>query len=177
MNKAVFLDRDGVIIKSNIVKGKPFAIRSISELEFFDNVLHQLNRLKEMQFLLVIVTNQPDIKKGLISNNTLELINKKIMEYLPIDSIKVCSELENEYSGNYKPEPGMLIQASKELNINLEKSYMIGDRWRDVGAGYNAGCKTILIDYNYSERLIFKPDFTTFSLYEAVNIIIQNESY
>ena len=125
MNKAVFLDRDGVLIKSNIVKGKPFAIRSISELKILDDVLHHLNRLKQMQFLLVVVTNQPDVKKGLTSNNTVKLINKKLMDDLPIDLIKVCAELENECSGNYKPAPGMLIQASKELNINLEKSYKV----------------------------------------------------
>ena len=70
----------------------------------------------------------------------------------------------------------MLLEASKELNIDLEKSYIIGDRWRDIGAGYNAGTKTILIDYQYSEKLIYKPDFCVQKLSEAVDVIIDNEN-
>jgi D-glycero-D-manno-heptose 1,7-bisphosphate phosphatase len=84
--------------------------------------------------------------------------------------------LEEECSGNYKPQPGMLFEASKELNIDLEKSYIIGDRWRDIGAGYKAGTKTILIDYKYSEKLIYEPNYYAQNLSEAVDIIINNES-
>ena len=177
MNKAIFLDRDGVLIKTNVIGGKPFAIRSILEFELTNDVLNQLNKLKKLNFLLIVVTNQPDIKKKLISIKVLNLINNKLIKLLPVDSIKVCMELENEKSGNYKPEPGMLLEAAKEFNIDLKKSYMIGDRWRDIGAGHNAGCKTILIDYHYSEELIYKPDYKVLSLNKAVEIITKNLNF
>lgn len=176
MNRAVFLDRDGVLIKTNVINGKPFAIRALSELQIFNEALSQLNRLKQINFLLIVVTNQPDIKMGLTSMKTQKSINNKLIEHLPIDLIKICAELEEECSGNYKPQPGMLLEASEELNIDLKNSYIIGDRWRDIGAGYNAGTKTILIDYKYSEKLIYEPDFYAHNLSEAVDVIINNES-
>jgi len=174
MKKAVFLDRDGILIRTNIVDGKPFAIRSIKEFEILENVPSQLNRLKKHGFLLIVVSNQPDVKRGITSLNTLNFINKKLLSLLPLDCIKCCVETEEECTGNYKPKPGMLLTASKEFNIDLEKSYIIGDRWRDIGAGYNAGCKSILINYNYNEKLIYYPNFITTSFVEAVDFIIND---
>ena len=90
MNRAVFLDRDGVLIKTNVINGKPYAIRTLSELQIFSEALFQLNRLKQIKFLLIVVTNQPDVKKGLSSIEIQKLINNQLIESLPIDLIKIC---------------------------------------------------------------------------------------
>ena len=172
MNKAVFLDRDGVLIKTNIINGKPYAIRSINEFQLIEDAQEQLNILKRLGYILIVVTNQPDVKRGLTSKKTLEQINKKLELLLPIDQIRVCVEEENENTGYYKPKPGMLVDAAKEYNIDLKNSFIIGDRWRDIGAGFNAGCKTIFIDYQYLEILPIKPNYIVKSITKAVEIIV-----
>jgi len=174
MNKAVFLDRDGVLIKTNIINGKPHAIRSINEFELIEDVQKQLNILKGLGYILIVVTNQPDVKRGLTSKKILEQINKKLELLLPIDQIRVCAEEENENTGYYKPKPGMLVDAAKEYNIDLKNSFIIGDRWRDVGAGFNAGCKTIFIDYQYSEKLPIKPNYIVQTITKAVEVIVNS---
>lgn len=174
--KAVFLDRDGVLIKTKIVNNKPFAITSQKDLYFIKGVREGLDKLKNLNFLLIVVTNQPDVVTKKISINEINKIHNVIKSKLPIDDIFVCLEIESENSTHYKPKPGMLIDASKKFNIDLKKSFIIGDRWRDIGAGKNAGCKTILIDYFYEEQFYIKPSYKVKNFLEAVDIICDQNS-
>jgi D-glycero-D-manno-heptose 1,7-bisphosphate phosphatase len=101
-----------------------------------------LARLKEAGFLLVVVTNQPDIAPGRASRAVVEAMNDQIMDRLPIDDIRVCAHVNADNCDCRKPKPGLLLEAAKEHAIELSQSWMIGDRWRDVGAGRAAGCRT-----------------------------------
>ena len=169
--KAVFLDRDGVLIKTDIINNKPYAITNHRNLIFMDGVKEGLDKLKKLNFLLIVVTNQPDVVTKKTSSREMKKIHNIIRSNLPIDDIYVCLEVENKNSTHYKPKPGMLIDASKKFNVNLKNSFIIGDRWRDIGAGINAGCKTILIDYSYNEKVFVKPLYKVDNFLEAVNII------
>jgi len=169
--KAVFLDRDGVLIKTNVINNKPYAITSYKDLCFIDGVEKGLHKLKSFNFLLIVVTNQPDVFTKKTPIHEMNKIHDDIKLKLPIDDIFVCIETESKNSTHYKPKPGMLIDASKKFNIDLKKSFIIGDRWRDIGAGNNAGCKTVFIDYSYKEKLFIKPLYKVSSFLEAVNVI------
>lgn len=119
-----------------------------------------------------MVTNQPDVAKGIQHRHVVESINAFVASCLELDAVKVCWCMEGEGCECYKPRPGMLIEAAAEFGIDLAASYMIGDRWRDVGAGFNAGCKTLFIECGYEETGPYCPDATVGDLPEAVDIIL-----
>lgn len=169
-NKAIFLDSDGVLNTAPIINGKPAAPTSLAELEIPAEVKPALERLKAAGFLLICVTNKPDIERGLMTQEAVDAIYAKMRKELPLDDVFICY-VEN--SDCYKPKPGLLLAATKKYDIDLTASYMIGDRWRDIGAGQNAPCKTIWIDRGYTEQKPNPPaDFTVHSLTEAVQIIL-----
>lgn len=167
--KAVFLDSDGVLNTAIIKDGKPVAPRTISELEIPAEVKPALEQLKAAGYLLICVTNKPDVERGWMTQAEVDAIYKKIRQDLPLDDIFICY---SEKSDCYKPKPGLLLAASQQYNIDLAQSFMIGDRWRDVEAGQNASCKTIWIDRNYAEKRPNPPaSYTCHSLKEAAQWI------
>lgn len=167
---AVFLDSDGVLNKAIIKDGNPVAPTTLAELEIPDEVKPALDRLKTAGFLLICVTNKPDIARGLMTQADVDAIYNKMRSVLPLDDVYICY-IEN--SACYKPNPGLLLEAAKKYSIDLAESYMIGDRWRDIGAGQNARCKTIWIDRHYLEKKPDPPaDYTAFSLTEATQWIL-----
>jgi D-glycero-D-manno-heptose 1,7-bisphosphate phosphatase len=169
--KAVFLDSDGVLNKAIIKNGKPLAPTSPSEFKIPDEVKPSLGRLKSAGYLLICVTNKPDVARGLMTQANLDAILAKLRHDLPLDDLYICYE---EGSRCYKPNPGLLLDAAKKYQIDLRQSYMIGDRWRDVGAGQNAGCRTIWINHHYAEKKPNPPaDCTVSSLTEATDWILK----
>ena len=100
-------------------------------------------------------------------------MNSYLKDKLKLDDIFVCYHDDQDNCECRKPKPGMLLEACKKWNVDIKESYMVGDRWRDVEAGSNAGCKTIFINYNYKERKPKEPNFTTDSLLNAVLFIEQ----
>ena len=176
MNKAVFLDRDGVINYSVVREGKPYPPDTVEDFRFYEDVEGALLTLKSLGYLLVIVTNQPDVATGKQAREIVESMHQIIKLKLPIDLINVCYEVDSADCRCYKPKPGMLLEASHEMNIDLTQSYMIGDRWRDIGAGQNAGCKgSILIERGYAEENPYVADFVCKSLLDAVNFIVMQD--
>lgn len=169
--RAVFLDRDGVLNRTQVINGKPFAPKKLEDFYIIPNSAEALVRLKNLNYLLIVVSNQPDVGNGEVDKSTVIQMNKILVKELPIDKIKVCFHSQREDCECRKPKPGMLFDAASELNIDLKKSFMIGDRWSDISAGASASCSTILIDYSYNETLIERPDFRLTSLGEAVNKI------
>lgn len=170
--KAVFLDRDGVLNRAVVRNGKPYPPASVVEVEILPDVIKALEILKEARFVLIVVSNQPDVARGVITKESVEAINSYLAKNLRIDRFIMCFE-DGDESEYRKPRPGMLLTGAKEFDIDLKKSFMVGDRWRDIDAGIAAGCTTIFIDYNYSEK---KPDSYNFkaqSLLEAAKIITQ----
>jgi D-glycero-D-manno-heptose 1,7-bisphosphate phosphatase len=171
-NKAIFLDSDGVLNNAIIREGKPVAPTSLAELTIPNEVKPTLDRLKAAGYLLICVTNKPDIERGLMTRAEVDTIYNKIRKDLPLDDVFICY---SEHSDCYKPKPGLLLDAARKYDINLTQSYMIGDRWRDVGAGQNAGCKTVWIDRGYAEKKPDPPaDYTAHSLIEATQWILGN---
>tara|TARA_B100000686_G_scaffold204229_1_gene211079 strand:- start:35476 stop:35997 length:522 start_codon:yes stop_codon:yes gene_type:complete len=165
LRKAIFLDRDGVLNKPKIVNGRPFAPTKLEDFILYDEVVEIINNFKKHFYKIIVVTNQKDVGKGIISMNVLERMHKILLKSLPIDEIKVCTCIDE--CDCYKPNPGMLLEAKNKWKLNLKECYIIGDSWRDIGAGYNAGCKTILIDRKYKMPMLYRPDFIVKSLKEA----------
>lgn len=174
--RAVFLDRDGVINRSVVREGKPYPPDSLAEFEFLPGVTQACRLLKEAGFLLVVVTNQPDVGRGTQRQEVVEEIHRHVGSTLPIDRIEVCYEGGESPSEFIKPAPGMLLRAARELGIDLRQSFMIGDRWRDVDCGLAAGCRTFFIDYGYREKLRREPDFRVSNLLEAATLILSFSS-
>ena len=172
MKKAIFLDRDGVINRAFVSKGRPIPPKNIENLEILPGVDDAINILKSHNYEIIVVTNQPDVVRKINSLENVNGINKYLKSQLKIDFIKVCYHDDFENCDCRKPKPGMLIKTAQENNIDLRKSFMIGDRWRDINAGKAAGTKTIFLDYSYSEKLREKPDFVTDSLFNSLSFIL-----
>ena len=172
MRRAVFLDRDGVINRPIVRDGKPYPPASIAELEILPGVDEALRKLHDANYLLVVVTNQPDVARGTAKREDVELINAFLSSHLTIDDFKTCYHDSLDKCTCRKPLPGALFEAAQEHNIDLSKSFMVGDRWRDIEAGASAGCKTFFINYLYAEQIPDTPDFIVTSLLEAKNIIL-----
>ncbi len=151
MNKAVFLDRDGVINRSLVVDGKPYPPQDLSEFEILPGVADGLAQFKEQGFLCVVVTNQPDVRTGKQKAEKVEEFHRLLTQELPIDLVEVCFHTDADKCNCRKPKPGMLLNAAEKLNISLCESIMIGDRWRDIDAGESAGCRCFFVDYGYPE--------------------------
>lgn len=171
MRRAVFLDRDGVINKSIVRAGRPYPPASVAELEILPGVPDALERLKGGGFVLIVVSNQPDVARGTTSRSEVEAINRKLACALPIDEFRMCYHDNDDDCDCRKPKPGMLLKAARERKIDLVSSYMVGDRWRDIEAGKCAGCRTFFIDYGYDEKLSETFDYRVKSLWEAACII------
>ena len=175
MSRAVFLDRDGVINRALVRGGKPYPPSSLSEFEILPSVAEACARLKGAGFLLVVATNQPDVGRGTLRQETVEALHAHLCRELPLDRIEVCyhpGKVEAACDCR-KPRPGMLLRAAREMGIDLARSFMVGDRWRDIDCGHAAGCTTILIDYNYDEPLRQPPDRRVKSLFEAADMILE----
>jgi len=169
---AVFLDRDGVINRSVVREGKPYPPATLAEFEFLPGVAEACRLLKEAGFILVIATNQPDVGRGTQRQAVVEEIHRHVCATLPIDRVEVCYDGGDQPSDFIKPAPGMLLRAARELEIDLTRSFMVGDRWRDVDCGLAAGCVTLFIDYGYREKLRGEPHFRVSNLLEAASLIV-----
>lgn len=171
--KAVFLDRDGVLNRALVRDSKPYPPASLEELEILPGVPEALVKLKAAGFLLLVVTNQPDVAKGTQSRETVEAMNARLRAELPLDDILVCYHVDADRCACRKPATGLLDQAAAQYSLDLRACYLIGDRWRDIDAGHRAGCRTILIDYGYQERgPENEPDARVGSLSEAAAWIL-----
>ncbi len=172
--RAVFLDRDGVINRAIQIERKPYSPRSFAEFEILPEVLPAIIQLKAASFKLIVVTNQPDVGRGIITQSTVEAMHDYLLTILPIDRIEVCYHPGRGVSNCFcrKPQPGMLLKIANEMNLDLFSSWMVGDRWTDINCGNAAGCRTIFVDRGYDEFLREAPDFSAQDLSEAARIIL-----
>jgi len=173
--RAVFLDRDGVINRALVRDGKPYPPASLQEFEILPEVPEACAKLKAAGFLLIVATNQPDVGRGTLPRNAVEDIHSFMLRQLPLDRVEVCyhpGKGESECDCR-KPRPGMLLRAAREHGIDLSKSWMVGDRWRDIDCGHAAGCGTILIVRGYDEQLRQPPDYRAGNLLEAAELILK----
>jgi D-glycero-D-manno-heptose 1,7-bisphosphate phosphatase len=176
--RAVFLDRDGVINRMVVQNGMPHPPSAVEEFELYEDVQDGCARLKAANFLLVVITNQPDVGRGIQSREAVEAMNLKMQSAVPLlDRIEVCYHAGERYGQPCdcrKPRPGLILHATAELSIDPKTSYVIGDRWRDVDCAHAAGCRAILIQRGYKENLREAPDFTVANFNEAVSAVLRD---
>lgn len=153
LNRAIFLDRDGIINKVLLNNGKPFSPRRFDEFKMLGGIETLLTSFKNIGFLNIIVTNQPDISRGLMKMEELDKMHLFIRERLPVDDILVCTHDDIHNCGCRKPKAGMIIKASEKWDIDLRRSFMVGDTWKDMKAGKSAGCRTVLVDMEYNQDI------------------------
>jgi D,D-heptose 1,7-bisphosphate phosphatase len=180
-NKAIFLDRDDTLIED------PGYINDPDQVELLDNVHETLGVLKAMGYKLVVVSNQSGVARGIVTEEALGLIHKRLEQLLAekgvvLDGIYYCPYHPDGAIPKYrrdsdlrKPNPGMLLTAGRDLEIDLKESWMVGNSPGDIEAGARAGCKTILVDSKGHEQKIQPgeraPDYRAINLKEVVNII------
>lgn len=175
MRRAVFLDRDGVINANLERDGRPVAPTTLAEFRLLPGAEDAVRLLKARGFLVIVITNQPDVADGLTEPATVEAMHEIIRARLPIDDIRTCFHNDAAGCDCRKPKPGLILAAAAEHDIDLARSYVVGDRWRDVTAGRAAGCFTIFIDYSYPQEGPNLPDMVVKSLPEAAVIILRRE--
>jgi D-glycero-D-manno-heptose 1,7-bisphosphate phosphatase len=169
---AVFLDRDGVIVVPEFRDGRSFAPTALAGYRFYPDAAENLARLKAAGFLLVVVTNQPDVGKGVIPRAVMDEMHRRIVDAMPVDAVKACTHRQTDGCACRKPSPGMLVEAAGELGISFDRSFMVGDRASDVAAGAAVGCRTVFIDLGYVEPGPEEATFTVRSLREATDVIL-----
>lgn len=175
--RAVFLDRDGVLNRPVVRDGRPFPPARVDEFELYPDSVSACAQLKAAGFLLVVVTNQPDVGRGTQSRETVEAMHSTMRAAIPsLDAVEVCfhaGAAQGEPCECRKPKPGMLLRAAAAWNIQLSESFLVGDRWRDVDCAHAAGCRAVFIDHGYGEALRETPEFAVANLSDAVSAILQ----
>lgn len=174
MRKAVFFDRDGVVIEPKIINRKPYPVNNLGQVHIYCGMRDTMAILMKMGYLVFIITNQPDVSRKTQSIETVNEINQFLLDNLPIDDIFMCIHSDEDKCECRKPKPGLLLQAKEKYDIDFSKSFLIGDRWKDIDAGYAVGCTTILIDRNYKEKWSFNTDFVIKDISEILEVIYAN---
>lgn len=170
--RAVFLDRDGTLNEAFVRDGKSYPPADVDEFRLLPGVGRAAEALKAAGYVLIVVTNQPDVGAGRQQRDVVEAMHVKLQTLLPVDEIRVCYHTDADGCRCRKPAPGMILSAAADRRIDLAASYMIGDRWRDVEAGRGAGCRTVWIRNQYDERQPAASDFVVDSLSEAADLIL-----
>ena len=173
-NKAVFLDRDGVINRARMIDGRPYPPASLEALELLPEVPAGVDALRNAGFLTIVVTNQPDVATGKQDVAVVEAMHQFLRNRLDLDDIFVCYHTDEHGCECRKPKPGMLLAAAQKWSVDLTRSFIVGDRWRDIEAGQRAGCRTLWVrNPENRERPPGNPDWTVRSLFEASQVINQ----
>lgn len=180
LRPAVFLDRDGTLNVQVVRDGKPYPPRALEDFRLFPGVPAACSRLAAAGYVLVVATNQPDVGRGTQPQAAVEAMHTQLRRWIPeLAAIEVCYAAGLDPAipdPRRKPEPGMLLDAARELGLDLSRSWMVGDRWRDIDCGRRAGVRTVFIDFGYAEELRARPDVTVTSFPAAVDAILGDPS-
>lgn len=179
--RAIFIDKDGTLIKDN-----PYSVDS-SKMEFYPEVWEALRLMARRGFLLIVVSNQPGVAKGYFREVELENLISVFRQIfarrgVPLSGFYYCPHHPQGVVEGYsiacqcrKPNPGLIFRAARHFNVELGRSWMIGDILNDVEAGNRAGCRTIMLDRKYETEWLTgewrKPDFIVGNLLEAARIV------
>ncbi|AMY11720.1 Transaldolase [Luteitalea pratensis] len=175
--RAVFFDRDGVLNRAVVRDGRPYPPSSVDELEIEATAARGVDRVRALGCLAIAVTNQPDVARGTQTRAEADALNRQVAAAVGLDALAACYHDNADDCACRKPRPGLLVDAAARWHIDLGRSFIVGDRWRDVDAGRRAGCRTVFIDYSYREARPDPPaDLTVHSLEEAVTWIVDQIS-
>jgi D-glycero-D-manno-heptose 1,7-bisphosphate phosphatase len=170
---AVFLDRDGVINRVFVRDGVTHPPAHPGEFELLPGVVEAAGRLRDAGFVLVVVTNQPDVARGIQTVAGVEALNDRVRAALPVLDVLTCFHDSADGCACRKPKPGLLLEAARRWRLDLPRSFLVGDRWSDVTAGQAAGCRALLVETRYSGRERCHPDHRVADLAAAANWILQ----
>lgn len=172
MTRAIFLDRDGVLNRSEVRNGKPYAPRRLEDFEILPDVPDACKKLVNAGYLLIVVTNQPDIGNGLVDPAVVDAMHKQLQKALPLTAIYTCPHKQTDGCTCRKPAPGLLLQAKTTHEIDMAQSYMVGDRKSDVEAALAVGVTPVFIDYKYIETGEIGATVRVANLAEAASYIL-----
>ena len=161
-----------MINASIVIEGAPTPPRTPDEVVVLPGVKEAIILLQKNQIVPVVVTNQPDVARGLTTKYEVEAVNQRIREITSIEHFYVCIHDDADDCECRKPKPGLITKAVEDLNIDLSHSFLVGDRWKDVEAGLKAGVECFFIYYSYGERRPEQPFSRVTSLLEAVQLAI-----
>ena len=173
MRRAVFLDRDGVLNRLVAHNGRAVAPRALAEFALLPGVAAAVAALRSAGLLAVVVTNQPEVARGRLDPTELARMHDRLRQAVPVDAIYVCPHDDADTCACRKPRPGLLHRASREWNIHLEASFVVGDTERDLAAGKAAGCATILIARPENPPARMAADVTVRDLPAAAELILE----
>lgn len=176
VKSAVFLDRDGVLVRNVLRDGRQLAPRTLAEFSFYSDAAAGVARLRQAGFLTVVVTNQPDVGHGLISPETLAAMHQRLAAAMPLDAILTCTHRQDEGCVCRKPRPGLLRRAADDFGIDLTRSWIVGDRASDIAAGQAAGCRTVLIDHQTGDAVGGAPEVAFNDLAQAISYIVERSA-
>jgi len=171
VKRAVFLDRDGVLNRPIIRGVTAHAPERFEDFEIYPDAKAAVEKLHRAGLLAIVVTNQPEVARGVCPKDDLEAMHRELKEKTAVDDIFVCPHEDQDGCSCRKPLPGLLIAAARKWDIDLKRSFMVGDRWRDIGAGTAVGCLTFLIERHYNGEA--NPQYQVNDLPEAVSIILR----
>lgn len=167
MKRAVFFDRDGVLNQLVMREGRLRAPLTLDDFVILPGAIEAVSRVQRAGFLAIVVTNQPEIARGQLAWRTLTMMHQCLCA---VDAIYTCPHDSMDGCNCRKPQPGLLLEAVRDWNLDLSVSYLIGDSWRDIGAGHAAGCYTILIERAHSGTA--DADYLTSGVHSAVQHIL-----
>lgn len=170
--KCVFLDRDGVINRPIFRDGRSFAPRCLNDFYIYPLVKKSCELLKRAGFIIVVVTNQPDVGENITDISIMDEMHELMVKNLPIDSVYACLHRKDEDCLCRKPKPGLIFDALQDYDIDLDLSYLVGDRWSDIELARVVKCKSIFIDLGYDELKPNSQFATVKDLYEATKFIL-----
>lgn len=170
-HRAVFLDRDGVLTDSQVIDGKAYAPRRLEDFRLLPDAAESVAALHAEGWRVVVVTNQPDVGHGLIAQDVLDEMHRRLVAATGVDAVFTCPHRQDEGCACRKPKAGLLLDAARVHDLALGASWMVGDRASDVEAGRRAGCRTVFIDRSYAEPAPHTQDATVSSLGAAVAYI------
>lgn len=175
MNKALFLDRDGILNKAIMRNGIASSPRSIAEFEVIQESEGLIRDAKNKGYVVIVVTNQPDVSRGSLSMQDLEAMHGMLGRRLPIDDLEVCTSSDDS-DQRRKPNPGMILDAARKHSIDLSGSLLLGDGEKDILAGKKAGVKTILLQAYYNKHIHGSADFNCNTMQEIVRVLSHGNS-
>mgnify|MGYP001616702971 CR=1 FL=1 len=164
--RALFVDRDGILNETVFIDSQMHSPRNWGEIRIYPEA-RRLRELKSLGFLLILVTNQPDIERDIVSLEFVDAVNGQFRKDFALDGIYCCPFASNDHPDK-KPNPGMFLRAAKDFSLTLSECFHLGDTERDVNAAMRCGCKSIIWDRPYNKPLKADHRISTFEELKSV---------
>ena len=170
MKKALFLDRDGILNKVVMRNGWISSPWSVAEFEIVHEAKELVNTAKARDYLVAVVTNQPDVGRGNMSLDELEAMHRVLRESFSLDDIEVCTT-GDDAAFRRKPNPGMIFELARKFDIVLLDSFLLGDNEKDITAGKRAGVKTVLLQNSSNRNIHGIADYNCSAYNEVIELL------